>query len=36
VAPCAGVGQIDSDLSVLDPTGGSGVLALHPDGAAAL
>ena len=28
-----GVGQIHRDLGVLDPPGGAGVLALHPDGA---
>ena len=27
----AGVGQVDRDLGVLDPSGGAGVLALHPD-----
>ena len=32
----AGVGQVDRDLGVLDPPGGAGVLALHPDGVHAL
>ena len=32
----AGVDQIDRDLGVLDPSGGAGVLALHPHRLAAL
>jgi hypothetical protein len=36
VAAGAGIGQIDRDLGVLDPPGGAGVLALHPDGVGAL
>jgi hypothetical protein len=32
----AGVGQVDRDLGVLDPSGGAGVLALHPDRPVAL
>ena len=32
----AGIGQIDRDLGVLDPPGGPGVLALHPNGVSAL
>jgi hypothetical protein len=31
-----GVGQVDGDLGVVDLAGGAGVLALHPDGPAAL
>jgi hypothetical protein len=31
-----GVGQIDRDLGVLDPSGGAGVLALDPDRRGAL
>ena len=29
-----GIGQVDRDLGVLDPPGGAGVLALHPDACA--
>jgi len=32
----AGIHQVDSDLGVLDPTGGARVLALHPHGGGAL
>jgi hypothetical protein len=32
----AGIHQLDRDLGVLDPPGGAGVLALHPDRLAAL
>jgi hypothetical protein len=31
-----GVGQVDRDLAVLDPSGGAGVLTLHSNGAGAL
>ena len=31
-----GIDQVDPDLGVLDPAGGAGVLALHPDGVGAL
>ncbi len=31
-----GIGQVDGDLGVVDLAGGAGVLALHPDGVAAL
>ena len=31
-----GVGGVDRDLGVLDPSRGAGVLALHPDGRGAL
>jgi hypothetical protein len=36
VPPRTGVGQIDRDLGVLNPSRGAGVLALDPDGAHAL
>jgi len=32
VPDAAGVHQVDGDLGVLDPAGGAGVLALHPNG----
>jgi hypothetical protein len=31
-----GIHQVDGDLGVLDPSGGAGVLALHPNGSRAL
>jgi hypothetical protein len=32
----AGIQKVDGNLGVLDPSGGAGVLALHPNGSAAL
>jgi hypothetical protein len=36
VAAGTGVGQINRDLGIRDPTGGAGVLTLHPDRGVAL
>jgi len=36
VPSIAGIHQVDGDLGVLDPAGGAGVLALHPNGGGAL
>jgi hypothetical protein len=36
VPPAGGVGEEHRDLGVLDPPGGAGVLALHPDRMGAL